>query len=444
MDGYEEKKRRLVSELRAARAPVGLDKTTSNLFRDRTAVRKRPLRVGDFNEVLGVDAAAGWVEVEGMTSYAQLVDVTLLHGVMPCVVPELKSITVGGAVSGVGIESSSFKYGLVHETVQEMEILVGDGRVLLCRPDNDYADLFFGFANSYGTLGYALKLKISTTACKPYVALEHVHYRDAKTYFQALKAYCETAGADFLDGVVFSPDELYLTVGRFVDKVPFTSDYTFEEIYYRSIRNKQRDYLTTHDYIWRWDTDWFWCSKNLFAQHPLVRRILGRPRLNSVTYTKIMRWNSRWQLTKRLNQLRGVHAESVIQDVDIPLENAAEFLDFFAREIGISPVWICPIQAHRNDRQFDLYPMDADKVYVNFGFWDAVLSRKALPAGYHNRKVEGKVKELGGIKSLYSESFYKPEEFWQIYDGPAYERLKAKYDPQGSLGDLYRKCVIGE
>ena len=46
------------------------------------------------------------------------------------------------------------------------------------------------------------------------------------------------------------------------------SDYTFEHIYYRSIRSASTDYLTTRDYLWRWDTDWFWCSKNFGAQHP--------------------------------------------------------------------------------------------------------------------------------------------------------------------------------
>jgi len=38
----------------------------------------------------------------------------------------------------------------------------------------------------------------------------------------------------------------------------------------------------------------FWCSKHVFADRPLVRRLLGRKRLNSITYQKIMRWNSRW------------------------------------------------------------------------------------------------------------------------------------------------------
>jgi hypothetical protein len=52
------------------------------------------------------------------------------------------------------------------------------------------------------------------------------------------------------------------------------------------------------------------------------------------------------------------------------------------------------------------------------------------------------VAELGGIKSLYSDSFYDPESFWRIYDGPAYQTLKEKYDPGGKSRDLYQKCVL--
>ena len=50
-----------------------------------------------------------------------------------------------------------------------------------------------------------------------------------------------------------------------------------------SIRERQIDYLPARDYVWRWDTDWFWCSKNLYAQNPVVRRLFGPSRLNSLT-----------------------------------------------------------------------------------------------------------------------------------------------------------------
>jgi hypothetical protein len=81
------------------------------------------------------------------------------------------------------------------------------------------------------------------------------------------------------------------------------SDYTYAHIYYRSIAEKREDWLTTHDYLWRWDTDWFWCSKNLLAQNPLVRRLYGRERLGSRTYSKIMRWNARVGLTRAVSRL---------------------------------------------------------------------------------------------------------------------------------------------
>ena len=334
---------------------MALAKDTSNLFRDRQRRPQQRLEVGRFNHVLEVDAAAGWVDVEGMTPYDALVDATLEHGVMPAVVPQLRSITIGGAAAGVGIEASSFKLGLVHDTLLELEVLLADGSVVLCTPDNEHRDLFFGFPNSYGTLGYALRLKARTVPVKRYVQLTHIRHRDAAACFRQLEALCR-GDADFIDGTVFGPDELYLTVGRWVDEAPFVSDYTYEHIYYRSIRARDTDYLSTRDFIWRWDTDWFWCSKNLGAQHPLVRRLLGRKRLNSRFYTRVMRWNSRWGLTRAADRLAGRHRESVIQDVDVPIGRAAEFLDFFHRDIGILPVWLCPIHCRRPIGNFALYP----------------------------------------------------------------------------------------
>jgi FAD/FMN-containing dehydrogenase len=441
-ESHAQRRERLREQYRTADGGVRLAKGTSNLFRDRPEA-DRPLDVRDFCHVLDVDPAAGTIDVEGMASFDAIVDATLPHGVMPPVVPELRSITIGGAISGVGIEASSFRYGLVHDTMQELEILTGDGEVVVARPDNDHADLFFGFPNSYGTLGYVLRATTLAVPVRPYVHLRHERYHDAEALFADLAEHCRHGELDFVDATAFSPSELYITRASFVDEAPWISDYTLERIYYQSIRERDDDYLTVHDYIWRWDTDWFWCSKNVYAQSPIVRRMLGRRRLSSITYQKIMRWNARWNATGWLNRFQGLHRESVIQDVDIPVEHAAAFLDFFDREIGIRPVWICPIQAWRRDRRFDLYPIDPDTLYINFGFWDVIRTREAYPPGYFNRKVERKVAELGGLKSLYSSSYYERDAFWRQFDRGAYERLKARYDPAGKLKDLYDKTVLG-
>jgi FAD/FMN-containing dehydrogenase len=400
--------------------------------------------VREFDQVLAI--GPGWVDAEGMIRYEDLVRECLAHGVMPTVVPQLKTITLGGALAGVGIESSSHRQGLVHDGVLDFDVLLGDGRVVTCAPDNEHAALFFGFPNSYGTLGYALRVRVKTIPVKPYVHLSHLGFQNSGLYFRELEGILRSGKADFVDGTVFGAERMFITLGTFVDAAPYTSDYTFERIYYRSIAEKREDWLTIHDYLWRWDTDWFWCSKNLGAQNAFLRKyVYGRERLGSRNYTRVMRWNARLGVTKKLERLLGWHSESVIQDVDIPLARAAEFLDFYEKDIALWPMWICPIGPQRmrgnNSRIFPLYPV-RDEWYVNFGFWDVKRTRGKHPAGHFNRLIEAQVADLGGIKSLYSDCYFTPQEFAARYGGEVYDGLKAKYDPAGAFPQLYEKCVL--
>jgi FAD/FMN-containing dehydrogenase len=87
--------------------------------------------------------------------------------------------------------------------------------------------------------------------------------------------------------------------------------------------------------------------------------------------------------------------------------------------------------------------MKTGQVYVNFGFWGTVALPPGESDGFFNRQVEDMVTELGGHKGLYSTSFYSREEFWKLYNGTEYTKLKDTYDPQGRLAGLYEKCVRG-
>jgi FAD/FMN-containing dehydrogenase len=432
-----------VARRRASGQPLRFSaaKPTSNLFRQRSGERGSPISLAGFDAVERVDADAGIVVAQGMVRYVDLVGATLAHGTMPMVVPQLKSITLGGAVAGVGIEATSFRHGLVHETIAAMDILTGDGRIVHSTPDNEHRDLFHGFPNSYGTLGYALRVAARTQPVQPFVHAQHAHHQDAHAFFADVARAATDPSVDFLDGVVFGARDLVLTRGRFVARAPYASDYTFERIYYRSLQERSEDFLTTRDYLWRWDTDWFWCSRHVLAQHPVVRRLYGRRRLNSITYQRIMRWNSRWGVTRALSSLRGRYRESVIQDIDIPIAHAPAFLAFLHDEIRILPIWICPIRPPRADRMFPLYPMQQDTLYVNFGFWDVIEDPAQHAPGHFNRLIEARTAELRGIKSLYSDAYFEREAFDAAYGGAAWRALKARYDPQGTLGDLYAKCV---
>lgn len=445
-DRYQAAKAELQAQLAAGREPVRLAKRTSNLFRPRHDAGRR-LDVDAFCGVIDVDVAAGTADVLGMTTYEQLVAATLPHGVMPLVVPQLKTITLGGAVAGLGIESTSFRNGLPHESVLEMEILTGSGEIVVARPDNEHAELFRAFPNSYGTLGYALRLRIEVEPVRPYVALRHLPYRSAAECVADL----ERAGVerelhgrrvDFLDATAFAPDELYLTVGTFTDTAPSTSDYTGQDIYYRSIRGRTHDHLTIHDYLWRWDTDWFWCSRAFGAQHPAIRRLWPRRWLRSDVYWRLVALERRLQVKERFDRLlRRPPVEPIVQDVEVPIDRAPQFLDQLFREVGLAPVWLCPLRQRTPDARWDLYPLHPTTWYVNVGFWGQVPLAPGEVEGDRDRRVERAVSAHGGHKSLYSTVHYPPEEFWERYGGERYRQVKRRYDPDGRLLDLYEKCV---
>ncbi len=452
-ESYREACREL-SRVMAGRAgrPVRLAKKTSNLFRARSEVAAERLDVRRLCRVIEIDPELGIAEVEGMTTFEDFTDAALSKGLRPPVVPELKTITVGGAVSGVGIEASSFRHGLVHETVKEMEILCGDGAIRVCRPDNENADLFHAIPNSYGTLGYILRLRVKLLPASPFVTLAHRRFSDRTQFLSAMEAACaqkSPQAPDFVEGVAFAPDDFVMTTARLTYESGPVSDYKGRRIYYRSLHRRTEDLLTMRDFLWRWDPDWFWCSRSFGMQNPLLRRLLGRWMLRSSAYWKLQSLHRRWKVDERVHTIRKSlrlpveRFEPVIQDVEIPFEKAPEFLEFYFREIDIRPFWICPIRPLDDAGRWILYAMEPGLLYLNFGFWGSVRTSPDNAPGHFNRRVERIVQELGGRKSLYSQSFYPEDEFWRIYNGEAYRKLKSKFDPQSIFGSLYRKAVLG-
>jgi len=442
-----------------AGSPVRLSKRTSNLFRPRAASDIPGLDVSGLGGVVSVDPVARTADVQGMCTYETLVDVTLQYGLMPLVVPQLRTITLGGAVTGLGIESTSFRSGLPHESVLEMDVFTGAGEVVTARrptegAGDEHADLFATFPNSYGSLGYATRLRIELEPIAPVVALRHVRFDDlgllAKTVAEITDTRTwEGEQVDGLDGVVFAPGEAYLTLARWAEAEPGvrTSDYTGQQIYFQSVRQRETDVLSGYDYLWRWDTDWFWCSGAFGLHDPRVRRLWPRRWRRSDVYYRLVGLDARFGIMRRLDARAGrPERERVVQDIEVPVERLPEFLAWFDERVGMRPVWLCPLRLREPDgpgsaRTWPSYPLRAGTTYVNVGFWGTVHVGPDASRGPTNRAVEEKVHQLGGHKSLYSEAFYDRETFDQLYDGHNLARVKQRYDPGSRLSTLYDKAV---
>ncbi|WP_331279522.1 FAD-binding oxidoreductase [Nocardioides sp. URHA0032] len=422
-------------------APVRLAKKTSNLFRPRTATSAPGLDVSALDGVIAVDPDARTADVQGMCTYEDLVDATLPFGLIPYVVPQLRTITLGGAVTGLGIESTSFRSGLPHESVLEMDVFTGSGDVVTCRPGDD---LFDTFPNSYGSLGYATRLRIELEAVPGYVNLRHVRFDDLGLLAKSIAQITESATydgvrVDGIDGVAFGPGEYYLTLATWSGDGGATSDYTGQQIYYRSLQERDTDLLTMYDYLWRWDTDWFWCSGAFGVQNPRIRRLWPKRWRRSDVYHKLIGLDRRIGFADWLDRRQGKPLrERVIQDVEVPVDRLPEFLEWFDEAVGMRPVWLCPCKAMRD---WPTYPLEPGSLYVNVGFWGTVHVGPDALEGPRNRAIEAKVHELGGHKSLYSEAFYDRETFDDLYDGANLAAVKGRYDPDDRLTSLYDKAV---
>jgi FAD/FMN-containing dehydrogenase len=438
-EGYAEKVSRLTSNWQQGTGQLRLAKSTiSNLFRYQprgTAARR--VSLGEFNHVIALDTAARTVEVEGLTTYETVVRHCLEHGFLPLVAPELKHITVGGATVGIGIESTCFRYGFVHDGLREADVLLPGGNVVTARADNEHADLFNALPNSYGTLGYILRAKIALHPAKPYVHLHMQLFRSIPAYLDAMEMATESPDLAFVEGLFFEDGRFYLMTGRFMDRPGQVDDIVRKDVFYRLVEKRRDIYLTTFDYIFRYDPDWFWnVPENGF--YNLFRRYAPEQWRNSAFYTKYVA--TKRKLLGSIG-IRDERTEPLIQDWEVPWHRGEELIRFAIDNIDLAgqPWAAVPIKA---PRQPTLYPIKPNELYFNLGCYCQVQRPEGMAPYHYTKILDRKCFELGGIKMLYSSSFLSEAEFDQLYNGAAYKALKAKYDGAGNAQTLYKKVVL--
>lgn len=441
MHTFAARKTKLLAGLAAQDGGLGIRKrSSSNLFRYQRRSGPRPgLDLREFNHVLGIDVEARTIEVEGLTTFEAIVDETLPHGLVPLITPELKDITIAGATVGIGIESNCFRHGFVHDGMLEAEVLLADRRIVTCTPDNEHADLFWALPNSYGTLGYILRTKMKLMPAAPYVHLETVRCNSVDDFLETMKVATERDDVDFVEGIAYGGTRIFVTLSRFRDQVPHVDDILRKNIFHRLIERERDVYLTTKDYLFRYDPEWFW---NLPETGPyeLFRHFAPASMRRSGFYKRYTGFKNRLlaAVPWRAEDLE----EPLIQDWEVPWDRAAELMQFAMREADLSgKPWIAtPIRTIQSPT---LYPVKPGELYFNLGCYCQVKKRPDKGDYYYTKIIDRKCFDLGGLKMLYSSTFLGEDEFNRIYNGTAYATLKAKYDPDRKFRTLYEKCVMG-
>lgn len=151
-----------------------------------------------------------------MTIY-QLVAATLRYGMIPKVVMEFPEVTAGGAFSGASGNSSCFRYGLFEQTVDWIEIVLADGSIVTASPQ-ERADLFYGTAGTFGTLGVVTLLRVQCIAAQPFIELSYLICSGADAALTKLEEESQKVDVDYIDGIVFEKDLALVMSGRLVNK----------------------------------------------------------------------------------------------------------------------------------------------------------------------------------------------------------------------------------
>jgi FAD/FMN-containing dehydrogenase len=437
---YAQKKAAIKRQWPPAGGQVRLAKATvSNLFRYQPASGPaQRVSLGQFNEVIAVDGAEQTLDVEGLATFETIVSHCLPRGFLLPVTPELKHITIGGATVGIGIESTCFRHGFVHDALLEAEVLLPGGDIVTCTADNEHADLFHGLPNSYGTLGYILRARLALMPARPFVHLRIECFDQLRAYLDAMEQTTTRPDIDFVEGLFFGDRRFYLMTGRFADEVPQVDDILREHVFYKLVQARRDIYLATADYIFRYDPEWFWNIPDT-PLYDLFRRHAPRQFRNSGFYTRYAAWKNRWR--ERMPARAPMMTEPLIQDWEVCWERAEELVDFCLREVELDgrPWAAVPILT---PRQPTLYPIAANRLYFNLGCYCQVRKASGREPYHHSKIMDRKCFELGGIKMLYSSTFLDRADFDARFNGEAYRALKEKYDPQGSAPTLYEKVTV--
>jgi FAD/FMN-containing dehydrogenase len=389
----------------------------------RKPASRQELRLDNLDQILSIDPVSRTCVAEPGVSFDKLVEETGRHGLAPIIVPELKTITIGGAVAGCSIESTSYKNGGFHDTCLEYEVLSTTGDRLICTPNNEHQLVFQMMHGTFGTLGVLTRLKFKLMPVKRYVHVAYEHHSTLEAYLAAIQRHFEARDVEFMDGMIHSRTRYTLSLGECVNEAPYTHSYDWYRVYPDSVDARDEDYLRTADYFFRYDHGVTRVHPSSFAMRLLFGKLFGS--------TQLLR------LAHKFPSLAGAEHDSVTQDLFLPFSRTAEFIRWFQGEYDFYPIWVVPY-ARVRDYEWasgEFYRGMKDPLFIDLGIYG--LPQRRGKNEY--RVLEEKLKEVNGMKTLISCNFYSEDEFWSLWNKETYSAVKRQLDPDGMLDDLYAK-----
>jgi delta24-sterol reductase len=324
--------------------------------------------VSSLTNVLSVSSDV--VVAEGQVSMHQLCSQTLRHYRMPPVVPELSDFTCAGLVNGLGIQSSSHRYGLFPDSLISFEVILGDGSIVVAsRDDPETSNLFFDLPGSYGTLGIVTAIAMRLIPAGPYVVSKYRLFKTLSSFDAALKDavdQCHSEGSSeskkgctFVEGYVYSSTVYVLVESEYKlhpSGLPIhNSNEPGAEWYHQHVESSGKrggeagfeDCLETLDYIFRLERGFWWFVEFTVGLKPFTETSFGRNLLDRAVEKQVKKLptgiNSWAGQSSNVNWTADdMHRCNVHQDMGVRLGRAEEIIRYNQIFLGVYPLWVCP------------------------------------------------------------------------------------------------------
>ncbi|KAL8831015.1 MAG: hypothetical protein Q9191_001111 [Dirinaria sp. TL-2023a] len=429
------------------REPFRIYHGSTNSTRQTEYRRGNTVDISPLSRILKIDAIARTALVEPNVPMDRLVESTMKHGLIPPVVMEFPGITAGGGFAGTGGESSSFKYGYFNETLNSVEMVLGNGDIVTAS-NEQRPDLFHGASGAVGSLGITTLLELRLIQAKKYVRTIYYPVRSISEAIEQVRRETLNPAIEYVDGILFSKEHGVVITGQLTDDIPASGQVqkfsgAKDPWYYLHVKEQTLEtvkpvveYIPLAEYLFRYDRGGFWVGASAFQYFKFPFNQFTRWLLDDFLHTRM--------LYKALHASKQ-SSKYIVQDLALPFATAEKLINYTIDSFGIWPLWLCPL---RQTRLPTLHPhfseTEADgqrlESMLNIGLWGYGPARHDAFVA-KNRELERKLQELRGMKWLYAHTYYTENEFWELFDRQWYEGLRQKYNAE-SLPSVWDKVSV--
>ena len=266
----------------------------SHSTRERSRHTYNNINISHLQDIIFVDLKNKEVLTEPSVPMDKLVETTLKYGLLPEVVTEFPKITVGGAIEGAALESSSFKHGQFNDCCNEYTIITPEGKTIKASRTKN-SDMFFGKTGSYGSLGLLTSVKLKLMDATKYVLLQYTTFGSIEEAMQFMKK-STSAKYDYLEGILFDKTRITIITGQCVEEGNYliqTFNNSNDPWFYKhvdKISREKDDYselVPIFDYLFRYNRGAYWMGK-YFLKYVGGYNLITRTVFNSSLTTERM------------------------------------------------------------------------------------------------------------------------------------------------------------